>query len=328
MSIDFDSFFRNWIEGLLIRASWVETLRSMLGLEGVSQVWNGCAAWYFWLRQAPGAYALAVSEGDIFTSNDHRLYEGRFVLKCYPCTTHPGFSGFSPDERRLVQSERFDATHTPRFENAEAISDSLFVVGGISLLCDPKESLALLTYQSLDALRTHESGQAFDTLDRTREPAVTQLIRDVPGWVIGYPLFDCLVGLYAHRAKRPPTFIGVARCQGFEHTVFADRKIVCQPSQTATQLSLSIGFDMPGSDPERIETLWQERLSSDEEIQTVLKPPPSINMPPNMARSIDAVLNPLWWEIAASDFKSDLNSTCGCGDSECHFSKKEGAHEH
>lgn len=328
MSIDFDSFFRNHVEGLLIRASWVETLRSMLGLEGVSQIWNGSAAWYLWLRKAPGVYALAFSEGDVFGTNNRRLFEGRFALKCYPYANHPNFIGFSSEERRLVQSDRFDATHTPRFEAAAEIPESLFVVGGISLLCDAKERLVLLTYKSLDALRIHQSSEELVAYGPDCEPAAAHLIRNVAGWVIGYPLFDCLVGLYAHLARRPPAFIGVTRCQGFEYTVYADGKAECRPSRSATQSTLSIGFDLSGGDAERIETLWQDRLASDEEIQIARKLPISIGNPIDLDLPANVTLNPLWWEIAASDFQSELNSTCGCAESHCHHPEKDGPHEH
>ena len=318
MSIDFDSFFRNRIESLLIRASWVKAVRSMLGLEGASQVWSDRAAWYLWLLGASGVYNLAFSEGEVVSSNDHPFYEGRFALKCYPYPNHPSFAGFSPEERWLIKSDRFDATHTPRFEAAAEIPDSLFIVGSISLLFDVEETLSLLTYQSLDFLRINQSNGVSDVSGANLTPGAERLVRNVAGWTIGYPLFDCLVGLYAYFTRQPPVFFGATRCQGFEYSVLADCSAVCQPSQRTTQTGLTIGFNPFNGDADRIEGLWKSRLEADEKIQTAWKLPASIHDAVRLDLPDNLTLNPLWWEIAGSDFKSEQTSICGCAESHCH----------
>lgn len=328
MHIDFDSFFRNRIEGLLIRASWVGALSSMLGLDGVSQVWNGNAAWYIWLQRALGVYHLAFSEGHVVEVNDHRLFEGHFAVKCYPYPDHPIFTGFSREERYLIRSDRFDSTHTPRFEVSAEIPDSLFSVGSISLLCDAEASLAMLTYQSLDALRIHQSDEVSALSTADRAPGTARLVRNVAGWDIGYPLFDCLVGLYAHFTGRPPVFIGATSCQGFEHTIFADGNIVCRPSRKSIQTALTIGFHPSNGDTSWVKTLWQDRMETGEKIQIARKLPASIDSTVGTDLPDNVVLNPLWWEIADSDFKSELTSTCGCGQSHCHHAENDGSHEH
>jgi hypothetical protein len=298
----------------------------MLGLEAVSQVWNGSAAWYLWLRRAPGVYALTFSQGDVVATNGHRLLEGQFALKCYPFADHSCFAGYSEEERRLVQSDRFDATHTPRFEAAEQIPDSLFTVGSISMLCKEEEDLALLSYQSLDALRFHETSKASAGSNMDHKPAAAHLVRNVAGWAIGYPFFDCRVGLYVHFVGRVPAFIGVASCPGFEYTIFADGRAECLTSQASIQTALTIGFAPPGSDTDRIASLWQDRLESDEEIQTAWRLPDFVDGAVGLDLPDNVKLNPLWWKVAASDFRSELNSLCGCSEAHCSHSKANGSH--
>jgi hypothetical protein len=328
MHIDFDSFFRNRIEGLLIRASWLGALRSLLGLDSVSQVWGGNAAWYLWIQGAPGPYHLAFSEGDVVEANGHRLFEGRFAVKCYPYPDHPNFNGFSSEERQLIRSDLFDATHTPRFEAIAKIPGSLFTVGSICLLCDEEASFVLLTYQSLDALRISQSDTLSGFSKTDSGTGAARLVRNVAGWEIGYPLFDCLVGLYAHSTGYPPAFIGATSCQGFEHTVFADGRAVCRTSRKSTQTTLTIAFHPSNDNNGRIKNLWKEGLEPGEKIQIAQRLPDTIdstlgtNLPNNIA------LNPLWWTIADLEFKSELTSTCGCGQSHCHHMQENGFDEH
>jgi hypothetical protein len=95
MPIDFDSFFRNRVEGLLIRASWVGEVRRMLGLTGVSQVWDGQAAWYFWLQAAVGEYGVFEPGAAGGSDKRRRLPDGM---------------GIQPDQR----SGSWDARADPR----------------------------------------------------------------------------------------------------------------------------------------------------------------------------------------------------------------------
>ncbi len=312
MNTDFDSFFRNRIESMIISASWVSTVRSVLGLEGVSQVWNGNAAWTFWLHHAPGAYALAFSEGERLERLGKRLYDGRFILKCYPYPNHPAFAGFSPEERLLVKSDRFDSTNTPRFEAAPEIPDSLFTIGGVSLLLDPEDALALLTFESLDALRT--------TVCETPSAgsAGEYLIRDVAGWRIGYPLFDCIIGLSSYYRKEAPVFLGATRLPGFEHTLAPDGSLDCRHREGIFHRRLTLGFLKDRRDASGIEALWRGRLEEGEEVLETMNLPFSIEDAPSSPLSETAAPNSRWWKVAYSDFRSELTSICGCGDHHCH----------
>jgi hypothetical protein len=312
MHIDFDSFFRNRVESMMISASWVADVQSILGLKGASQVWNGRAEWDFWLHDAPGVYALAFSEGDPVQWMGKRLYEGRFVLKCYPYSDHPSFAGFSREERLLVKSDCFDPTNTPRFEAAAEIPDSLFTVGFISLLFDPEDCLALFAFESMDALKT----TACETPSAGEERE--DVIRNVAGWRIGYPLFDLMVGLSSYHRREAPVFLGATSSRGFELTLSPDGSLGCRIDQGIFRRSLTLGFHRDRRNAHWIEAFWRGRLEEGEEALDALNLPHSIEDVRSSPFSETPAPNPKWWKMAYSDFRSGLTSTCGCGDHHCH----------
>jgi hypothetical protein len=195
-------------------------------------------------------------------------------------------------------------------------------------LCDADDPLALLTYQSLDSLRVYQSDAVSQGAQEAPAPGTARLVRNVAGWELGYPLFDCLVGLYAHSIRQPPVFIGATRGRGFEYTVFADGGAECRPSPKTVQTVVTIGFQPPDGDIERIETLWRDRLEEGERIQAARRLPASMDDAGVSDLSDHFNLNPKWWEIAASDFKSELSSACGCSEDHCHHNEKDGLHEH
>lgn len=92
---------------MLIVSSWSEQFRTDIGLKGISQVWGGPPAWYFWLADAPGVYHLELlaAEGDMTYGKD--LYKGVFVVKCYPYQNSRHFQSFSFLEQKLIQSHFF-----------------------------------------------------------------------------------------------------------------------------------------------------------------------------------------------------------------------------
>ena len=68
--IDYEEFFRNKIDTLLVKASWVDAVKSVTGLKAVSQIWGEKPAWYFWISNTPGVYALQL-EGITAPETDH-----------------------------------------------------------------------------------------------------------------------------------------------------------------------------------------------------------------------------------------------------------------
>jgi len=186
---------------MLIVSSWSEQFRSDIGLTGVSQIWGDRPAWYFWLADSPGVYQLEMME----TEEDPDTIENRctavFSVKCYPYQHRPGFESFSFLERKLVQSELFDNTNTPVFEHQGDIPADLFTVATIEFDMDLEGHATIVSLESMDCLRTRfaqDTNQAFPILSLSRNFGSREIDREVPGFQMGYPLFDCLMCLYAH----------------------------------------------------------------------------------------------------------------------------------
>jgi hypothetical protein len=318
MNIDFDSFFRNRIEAMLIKASWVGAIQSMLGLVATSQVWNGRAEWYLWLNDAPGVYALSFNAGQRIHQRDRRLHEGFFTIKCYPYRSHGDFTNYSPEERRLIESDWFDTTNTPCFEAQDQISDPLFSIGGLSMVIDPHGDIALMTFESLDTLKLHQGGRCAMDVGQNNGATPDSLIRNVAGWKTGIRLFDCLVGLYANDCRQPPVFAGMTCRPGFESILHSDSVVDCRPSRDCRHMSVSVGFDRSSETADTVAPLWRNRLASDEKILTAIRLPTTAAALSGRRFSDEISLNPLWWEIPHSNYRSELNTACGCAGGHCH----------
>jgi hypothetical protein len=307
--MDLDSFFRNKVESLLVTASWVEQVQQMLDLKGVSQVWGDRPEWYVWIDDTPGVYALVFEGGKAIQAADQTLYLGRFAAKCYPYASATVFEAFSPREREMINSDLFDHTHTPCLETQKEVPEAFFTIGSISLVADAAETVALFTFDSLDFLRW--SALNADTGSENHQPEKSR-IRNVPGWQVGYPLFDRLVSLYAFYAKQPPAFIGATRSPGFETIIDTHQNPVSRVCADIWQWSTSVLFANPADTYTWVDTLWRSQLEPEEKIvfshaciHSARSHPASKGLPP-------VGINPLWWDLAHADLKSELASTCGC----------------
>jgi hypothetical protein len=296
---------------MLSKASLVDALKGMTGLDGVSQVWSVKPEWYIWIHGAPGAYGLVLEDTETIRASGKSFHTGRFAIKCYPYRDHPCFMTFSSEERQAISGDLFDPTHTPRLEYRDRIPSALFTVGSLTLLMDADETGALFTFDSLDTLRVsrvrqgaaEKTGDGFDAGDG-------RVVRNVPGFRIGYPLFDRLVSLYAFYGRRQPQFIGVTRSPGFEHRVEPSGNTVCGQSADTRHWAVSL---LMSSLDGLVDTLWGERLEGEEEVVLDRRRPRPADPELKADIGMEIAFNPLWWELAETDLKSELGSTCGCG---------------
>ena len=190
MNIDFDSFFRNKVESMLITASCVEHVRHMLDLEGVSQVWGDKPEWYLWLGHAPGVYALILEDAESMVAENTTWLIGHFAVKCYPYVDSQIFSTFSSKERKALTSDLFDQTHTPRLEVRERIPENFYTVGSVSMMMDAAETSALFTVTSLDTIKVRDENASTGRLPFPASTDSRFIVRNVPGWQTSYPLFN------------------------------------------------------------------------------------------------------------------------------------------
>jgi len=318
--MDFDSFFRNKVESMLITASWVEQVQKMLDLTGVSQVWGDRPEWYIWINGAPGVHVLVFEEGETIAAADQTLNVGLFAIKCYPYVTASVFEAFSPQEREIINSDLFDHTHTPRLEARQDIPESLFAVGSMSFILDANETVAMLAFDSLDLLRWSILNTKNGQKNRPRNESV---IRNIPAWQIGYPLFDRLISLYAFYSKQSPAFIGASQSPGFECIIDTHQTPESRVCDDAQQGSASVLFVNSAETDAWVDTIWRAHLSPEEKIvfEHACSHSACNHTADNGFPPVD--INSLWWDLAHADLKSELASTCGCEDHEHHMCKAE-----
>jgi hypothetical protein len=217
-----------------------------LGLAGASEVWGGDGprdrpAWYLWLAGTGGAWQVELEESQRLDGAGPAAFAGRFTIRHYPSSIEPCFASFSPDEQ-AVASGWLDATGTPRIELASRIPRSFFTVGSIDWGVDLESEATVLVFGSLDRLRVRDRGR---------------LVREVPGWRLGFPVFSLLAGLHAQLERRAASRLVLARRHGFEISIDGGEELLERESDTV-QGELSLAFPPPGARAHLADTLLQE----------------------------------------------------------------------
>jgi len=302
---------------MLVTTSWVEKVKEMIGVEAVSQVWGDKPAWYFWISQAPGVYYLQLEEvfDEYWESDD--LAVGIFSIKCYPYTHEKVFQSFSFEEQSFIQSHFFDHTHTPLFEHKENIPKTLFNVASLELTMDSKDNLALFSFEGLDSMRicyNEETLQSYPAIKKERLFKAGEKDRNVPGYELGYLLFDRLLSLYSFYSKVKPERVLLSRSPGFEYIYDSTNRFQCVDTDEIRIDTLHVLFAQNGSSKMvKGDKLLVERLNEgrhkvvfDQEFQCG-------HLHHNQNLSVlTTPLNNQWWSLAEADYKSELASSCGC----------------
>jgi len=320
---DCESFFQNEINSMLVTTSWVDNLKDLLGVEAVSQIWGDVPAWYMWLSDALGVYQLQLVDAG-FDENSPAIKQGFFSIKCYPFHNATVFDAFSYEEQYLSQSGFFDDTHTPRFEEKEKIPDSLFNVAAMEYRVNEDDTMACFTLDSLDTMRCvypEETVLNFDLINKSRRYTKGETGRSVPGWKLGYPVFDRLLSMYAFYSKTKPVRLRITRSPGFEYVHTGNQLFECVDTPDTHRLSASVFFASQGSPDHNVnlnelDMVVQESEQSQVEILLDQAfPCGHFHASDKMAFSKideDIPVNELWWSLAHTEYKSELASTCGC----------------
>jgi hypothetical protein len=307
MGFDPGAFFRNWIDTLFLKASWMDSVKQLTGIAAVSQVWGERPEWYLWIAGAAGPYNLSLHHTSAIVSDGGILQQGLFAVKCYPYRDTELFSSFSDAERQLIQSDRFDHTNTPCYEARAEIPETFFSIGTLTITANLEGSLAALTFEALDASRLFQGFHG--THERPPDDLSTQLLRNVAGWQIGYPLFDRITALHAFSARCAPSFYRLTRTPGFEHSITVDHRIEIRPSATSWLISASVLFSAEIDSAKRLSAAWLTDLESGEEV--IFEKEFAIGSE-SPEENQDVGVNMLWWRLANAEFKCCLASTCSC----------------
>ena len=300
---------------MLIFASWSEEFRTTIGLEGVSQVWGGRPAWYFWLENAPGVYHLELADAVTDKTKQRTFITGLFTIKCYPYPHSGHFQTFSFQEQKLVQSRFFDDTHTPVFEYQSEIPPNLFHVGTLELTVDHDDAVAFFCFETLDYLRTRyiqKTNETYHNLNLDRKFKKGEIDRNIPGLKIGNPLFDCLLCLFANASKRAPMHVQCSRFAGFEmkmqqgnadlgrsDRIKGYRLRVLYTSPYDRQAAALIKVNNGGVRSR--EDIFYNRKFTDGHFHDHAG-----------QERLPLTINPQWWQVAHTRYQSELASSCGC----------------
>ena len=204
---------------MLIAASWIETLREILGIEAVSQVWGNRPAWYFWVSDAAGVYHLTVESTRTENVRAASVHSAVLSLRYYPFDRQEMFALFSFEEQCYIRSGFFDGTNTPFHEHRDKIPKHLFHVAALEFTVDEDDTFALFTFESLDLLRLtyrQAADRSYPALKQRKRFEKGSVDRRIPGVAVAYPFFDLLLCLHAHASKRKPSRVTITREPGFE----------------------------------------------------------------------------------------------------------------
>jgi len=297
--IDAESLFLDKINGILLKACWVDTVKDLVGLQAISQVWETPPAWYVWMNNAHGVYKLQLAQSEQIDDRGLHL-NGIFTVKCFPYTHSALFKTFSPEERELRTSTLFDETHTPKFEYLDQLPEDAFNVAMIE--CNLTDgAFARFTLESLSELRTVGVPTPDDgTLARRR---------CVPGWRLGRSFFNWLLAVYAFESRTMPTRIRLSRSPGFETFQTNSRNVEYQESLDIHCYTASVDFGQVDNSP-AIEKDFHEQgdVLLDGTFHNLDKPDHSF-----IEKASDLFpIDDLWWSLADANYPSQLGSTCGC----------------
>lgn len=301
---------------MLVTASWVERVQSILGLQGVSQIWSVKPAWYFWLSDAPGPYELHLE----FTSKPddaaRETVSAMFSVKLFPRPSGWAYSSFSPEEQRLASSDLFDETNTLRLEARSEVHPHLFTIATLGIsLSKVNEAFGMFTLEApeVSLWRTQVPRESLEEVAQGVQVTDTNgLMRNVPAWRLARGLFDCLVSLHAFTANTQPEKIVVTSSPGFEVVLAEDGTITSEDTPESRILTQSVLF---GSSVERQGNAVDEvpePETDDRQFEVLLDWKATCtchNIPPTEA---SAHVSENWWHIAQIERISHHGSTCGC----------------
>jgi hypothetical protein len=215
------------------------------------------------------------------------------------------FGSYSEAERHCLKSTRFDQTNTPVYEARPDIPPSFFNIASLMITSYPQNGTTVFTVESLDTIRM------VNTCDTGGSPATdidSCLLRSVPGWEMGYPLFDSLISLYAFSIRMAPRWFRLSRLPGFEHVLMSDETITMRPCSKSRVFSASLVFtEDPTVEPNQCLPVLDEGegILFESRLDHCTRHSGDIPNP---------LINPLWWHLAEADIGSEMSTICGCRD--------------
>jgi hypothetical protein len=260
-------------------------------------------------------YHLALLETEEKKRDGEPLYHAVFAVKCYPYPHDTCFPAFSFLDQTLIQSRFFDETTTPVFEYREKIPSDLFNVAMLEITMDGEANIARFCMETLDTLRSRyafETDQSFPMVETVRKFGVGEIDRDIPGVEIAYPLFDCLMCLYANAGKQAPIQIQCSKTPGFEF-VIESGGVKATPKKAINGYRLAVVCAAADrKDPANHAPLPIDWGEHEDDIFYKRMFPCGHFHDDEADANLPVSINKKWWSLAHGQYVSELASSCGC----------------
>jgi hypothetical protein len=300
---------------MLIVSSWSERFRSDIGFKGVSQVWEGPPAWYFWLQDVTGVFHLALLNAEDVSVEKEGLPRALFAIKFYPYKHGGYFKSFSFLEKKLICSNFFDSTNTPVFEFRKKIPQDLFNVAMLEITMDHNAQQVLFRLEALDILRSRYvqmATQYFPALNLNRRFGSGEIDRDLPALEVAYPLFDCLLSLHSNANRQVPYHIQCSQMPGFEIAI-KDGNAYDDAISDIQQYRLDVCYGSPRNDfAKHLMSIDEDSDGQKAKIIYDRTFPCGHYHDEDIQANLPIIINRKWWMMAHKQYTSELASSCGC----------------
>jgi hypothetical protein len=228
--------------------------REVVGLKAISEKQTGAPGWYMWFNDRPGAYLLELTEAGTRAKHGSRspsnreAVQGSYRIKYYPAVTDPAsLASFSASEQAFRESDCFDASGTPDFEQGEEIPDAFFEVGAIEtgLAADAEGFVLRLDAPDRWVTWTTEGVAATDEQGVSRcLRTAGEKDRDVPAWLWSWFLMDRLVMILCLAYSTAPRQVGLYDAPGYAFRIGQNGFSLALPDGAIRRRWLSISFHL------------------------------------------------------------------------------------
>jgi hypothetical protein len=314
ISIKVSSIIRERLDSLLITASWFPDLKNVIGLQGVSPVWQDNPAYYLWLKGVPCVFQLECDEAHYESGHDEKLICSVFSVRSFPFRNTELLPGFSASEREILNSPVFDGSNTPSFDHLQDLDKNLFLVSRIEWICPESASWNMFSMNALDLSVIRRGSIPTDPLNLSFEP-FSDVLRRVPSWEISLPIFDVLNTLHVFYSRQKLRNLRVVSRNGLEYVISPDGKAELVENRVIKDLEVETLFmDERLFEKERPKNLPGKRLETDPGeiiLDRIFEWTDRLDGGFILEGSKNEI-GRKWWAIGETHFDAPVSSLCGC----------------
>jgi hypothetical protein len=185
----------------------------------------------------------------------------------------------------------------------------------LEVAMDHDAHMASFCIETQDILRSRyavKTNQVFPITELGRQFAVDEIDRDIPGLQIAFPLFDCLMCMYANAGKQAPIRVQCSKTPGFE-AVLERGKVNAKPNKAINGYRLAVLYNAVDYREQKNNEPMHINLGEFEEASFYERIFPCGHFHEDETdKSLPISINRKWWSLAHMNYASELASSCGC----------------